>query len=384
MLRGLRFFVFVWTARSYATLHDIKSIIVDYWNIVVAGRARKALGEHQGARGPLDDEAARIAIVAVHPSEESMPSTINLLQALTANQFETIVLSTRVSERYRDALGAHCNTYIERYNIGRDFGAYAYALRRFMPRLMGCEEVILCNDSLFVPRSFTETLNDLLSRKGDWLSLFECHEIHYHSQSFFQIFRKNAVRSRAFQLYWARYVPLSNRIHTIHKGEVGLSRALTKGGFFPSVAYTGRRTIVTAIERLRTKPAGVTAVIQATFGNMLARVLAPLDRRTERSRGVTSEITEEAVFADLAGEISKRFENMNPTHGIGLLVNHLYEAPLKRDLAFRGTHSIGELVNLATGFSEEERSAMERDLRIRGVPSGIRGLRKMLYLTGRL
>lgn len=58
--------------------------------------------------------------------------------------------------------------------------------------------------------------------------------------------------------------------------------------------------------------------------------------------------------------------------------------PIKRDLAYRGTYQIGDILRLARGYSEEELAAMAEDLRAKGLPVSLRGLKRILFKAGRI
>ena len=97
---------------------------------------------------------------------------------------------------------------------------------------------------------------------------------------------------------------------------------------------------------------------------------------------------EPLLHTDFVAEIVKLIgdsaERRNPTHYVGLLANFLCGAPIKRDIAYRGIVTMGEILQVASGYSDAELAAMETDLRVRGTPAMFRGFERMLYRKGRL
>jgi hypothetical protein len=85
---------------------------------------------------------------------------------------------------------------------------------------------------------------------------------------------------------------------------------------------------------------------------------------------------------DIAHKVSILMEYKNPTHSAGMLLNYMYHAPLKRDLALTGIHCIADLVTLTKGFSDFERECMGYSLRRRGTGMTYRGARHILRMGG--
>ena len=354
-------------------------------------RMRMRSGEHERfhpARAPFDHAAydfARTAVVAIYPSEESLPFTINLLDAFRQANFLIIIVS---NQRLNDAtvreLGDRYDHLIEKWPIGRDFGCYQ-AVIRCLERwgvYDSIKTLALVNDSMFYPRTMDQTLRDLLILEGTWLALFENYQFHHHAQSFFQIFREEVVRSQAFKEFWQTYRPFSSRTHSINSGEVGLSAKLRAAGFFPSVLYRSSAIISRLEEALETEGCErFSRMLMATLGRetVTKTLLSRLDQTptgTNNARLV--------LMPDLARAVSEIAERHNPTHRLALLLNRLFEAPLKRDLAYRETFTIGEIVSAATGFSASERLSMENDLRRRGLFVSLNRFQRMLFRTGRI
>lgn len=332
----------------------------------------------------------RVAMVAIYPSEFSLFSLMHLLDALEANGFWALVVSTKtLTEAQRASILEKSGHLVERYPVGRDFGSFQMGLRWLESHGMldHAELLAFTNDSLFYPSSFANQLKQMLSVDRPWYGLFENFEIHYHVQSFFQIFRRDLFTSPAFNKYWTKYKPLSSRTHSIHKGEVGFSKRLAKAGFQAYIEYSSARICTDVLGLLSdnvTDPSLLFA-LKHTLGHNEFMAVASSVRNT---RVVTSksDVALKCVDIDLVHMLAHRIENRNPTHSIGLLCNLLYEAPIKRDLVYRRTIELGTLLTQCRGFDESEKKLMNDDLRAKGLPSSLTHSRFLmeLYGTGRI
>jgi hypothetical protein len=378
MLRTIKRIIYLVTRQIAVVIYDVKLWLRDLWAIHVR---RQTLAVMYAAPGmPFSNpQKQRVAIVALYPTPESVPFSINLLDALTGNGFYTIAMTSANKDPHRDAILSHCHVYEQRPPLGRDFGAYKSAISRYRDLIETADVLVLANDSLYYTTAFREQLTRLLDEDADWMALFENHEKHYHAQSFFQIFRKPIVGSAAFKQFWTQYMPFSNRVHAIDRGEVLLSASLIQGGFFPFAQYSTMR-IVKAYETLASggDRNGLVGILSATLREDYAEVMSGVP--DARVVGPVASDVDARILREIAG----RAELLNPTHALALMTNYLFGAPIKRDVAYRGMYHIGEITRFARGYSDVELALIERDMRRKGVPVGIAGVRKLLYDKGRL
>lgn len=353
------------------------------------GKDRHVYLDKEGGLPPPEKQG-RVAVVALWPSSTSLPFTLNLLNGLADNGFFILVVTTRrLSGMIGDVVLANCHNYIERYPIGRDFGSYKMGLTWLRARrLMETSDTLfLGNDSMYYTRSITTTIAEMLSSDSDWIGLFESFERHYHIGSFLQIFRRPVFTSRAFDEFWRHYKVYSSREHTIGRGEVGLSTCISRNGFRPYVHLNSIKIGDVVESYLNADCEGsVKSAIIATMGNMWVQktaheraILSVIDylySRTDQSRkGARARI--------VASMMGRAAERRNPTHSVGILCNALFEAPIKRDICYRGTHSIGELVRMAMGFSDSEKDAMLSDLKSKGIVINSGRIERLLAAIGR-
>src|SRR5262249_10190819 len=146
-----------------------------------------------------------------------------------------VVSNAELDSYLRAQLLEKCYLLIERANLGRDFGAYKDAINIVLRRARNVDRLGLLDDSLFY---FLKGLNKLVSDLDgpqEFIGVTEVFEDHYHVQSFMLSLGPSVIRSRQFRKFWQRYRPISTRRWSIHKGEVRLTRRLTKAGFSPHV-----------------------------------------------------------------------------------------------------------------------------------------------------
>ena len=354
------------------------------------------------------DNAERIAIVAIYPSTHSLGFVHNALDGLVANGFYVVVVSNRrLDGHHYEAVSGKAHRLIERAAVGRDFGSYQAGLRALgvggagMP--VECELLALLNDSMFYRHDSAALFANILSLKGDWISMFENYEFSYHAQSFFMAFRWSAFRSAAFVDYWRDYVPYSSRHYTINAGEVGFSASMRKAGFLVSAYYNSTR-LSELLFNLLARRQSLTAAVDMLPLHGDNRLLPPdLQDESERRPELSPQ---EGSFGGLGREfdallirrqaltlagwtrvlwqIVAQAEKANPTHFTGLLLNNMDLAPLKRDVCYRGTFGIAQVVRQTDGISEPLRAALECDLRSKGLPASITGVKKLLFHRGRV
>jgi rhamnan synthesis protein F len=358
----------------YVWLYDLWLFAADLVAIHFRDEFTRLRSECAGAPGDPGN-VARVAVVAIHPTDDSILFAQNLLVALTANGFYVLVVYNKpLSAAQRAAIVPHCHHLIERFSLGRDFGAYKRGLIWLEEngKLSNADIVVLANDSMFYPSSFSETVSDMLPLSEDWVTLFENFQFHHHAQSFFLLFRRPVFESAGWRQFWRRYRPYSSRIYCIEKGEKGLTFALVKAGFFPHAVYNAVR-VTAALRSLtdaeNTRSGGITELLLRLHGGSDTP-----PQSHDRNR-----LIEEAIL-----NVGSLMHRRNPTHAAGIIINVSLMAPVKRDICFRGVYDLTEVVSYVRGFTEKELQAMTSDLRRKGFPAGMTGTRKALWAFSRI
>lgn len=367
-------------------LFDFIQFLNDVWHIHVKKNHHKIVSEtacHHAHRA-LD----QIAIVALYPSNDSIPFTKNLLKALSDLGFWTIVVSTKIlNDAQKAVIYEHCAHLIERKQVGRDFGSYKLAiqwLENNKPEYKSTKTLILANDSLYYPNSFGITLKHSLDVQKKWTALFQNFQYHVHAQSFFLIFDNETIHSKAFRTFWSEYQPYSSRVHSINRGEVGLSSHLRKSGLICETTYSSAR-VVEALLASGWSPSQFIALSSIDRNLSINRdQIAQSYLELLMSDGSIDTKANHFLFQSLVARFGHCYETANPTHVGALICNALFEAPIKRDVCFRGSYDINQVISLAVGFNEEERRAMHRDLNSKGLAVSLKSFKKFLHKNGRI
>lgn len=338
----------------------------------------------------------RVALVVPHPEDQLKFTLHHLVKGLLDNQYAVVVLVPEpataqwLKEAYPDI---HVE---QRKKQGRDFGAWkevilamleSSALRKSIKRLT------LANDSMYYNKTTPEIIDKLTITKKQWSCLFENFDYHYHAQSFLLSFDNIALNHPVFQKFWRKYRPYSSRRHSIHRGEAMLSRRLSRVFGRPdcilnSTTMMKKFKSIETSEELRSAMFRLWAspAIRAGAGKVVEASFIAFGFRSGQ-KGVHVKPTEEEQCFEkemLAIDISRLPEVQNPTHAVGLLVNYLFVSPVKRDICLRSFHRISDVVALLCGFTEDELSDIERDLRLKGLPVSRGGIKRILFDFGRI
>lgn len=347
----------------------------DRFNIAL-GRDKVIYSEQSGFLPDIKN-IERVAVIVIYPNKNIVPFIINLMDGFANNGFFVLAISHKnIPSEMSDAFRAHCHKLIECFPIGKDFGCYKLGIDWIerQPYLQSMNTLALANDSLYYPKDIEKTTRDLLELDGNWLGLHENFATGRHVQSFFQIFRNDALKSEAFKRFWKNYKPLSSRVYCIENGEKGLTRALLKGGFQPSVLYNSSVIRENVYKSLTCKN------IDANFYGVFTKTLRIHNPKfaeefvVKKKQPPTSSLPSYELLKISEASFYAGFlcENFNPTHNLGILINSLFQAPIKRDICLKWSNfTFSEVVFFADGFTDSEKNSMERELRSNGNPASI-------------
>jgi lipopolysaccharide biosynthesis protein len=149
---------------------------------------------------------------------------------------ETIVIEPSLLTRLAGA-------YV-RDNLGFDFAAWAHLHALLEANLVGCERLLLTNDSIVGPLragQLDAVIARVRSSHADVVGLTEYHAPRYHLQSFFLVFQHRAVQSKAVSGFMHEVKNLPSKDLVIDFYETVLSDRLARAGLelealFPSMA----------------------------------------------------------------------------------------------------------------------------------------------------
>lgn len=121
------------------------------------------------------------------------------------------------------------DVYIEKDNIGRDFGSYKECVLYFFDKGINniCKRLLICNDSVFYCTDGIDAfVDEMIKSKKNVLGSTENHDFFRHLGSFFLIISSNIFNNKAFLAFWKNYKKTNVRPHIIKKGELALSAML--------------------------------------------------------------------------------------------------------------------------------------------------------------
>ena len=136
-----------------------------------------------------------------------------------------------------------CDSVILRENRGYDFAGWQASLKS--ETFENIDELLLCNDSVYGPLFPLEKVFDQMrKRKCDFWGITSSHQIAFHIQSYFLVFRKPVLASEVFQNFWQSMEMPQAKDQIIKLCEIGLSQTLLNAGF-KAFSYTRYRFLVT-------------------------------------------------------------------------------------------------------------------------------------------
>ena len=172
-----------------------------------------------------------VAMAHYDPQGQIAPHVRRHLLALTEVAEKIVFVTTaKLTTADADWVSRHARLVL-RDNYGYDFFSYRSGLLEATD-LDQYDRVIICNDTFVGPLvGYAEIFAEMDARPYDFWGLTRSDRVSPHVQSFFVCFRNWVVRSQAFQHFWQRMVPLSDRSKVIHRYEVGMTTALEAAGF---------------------------------------------------------------------------------------------------------------------------------------------------------
>ncbi len=350
-------------------------------------------------------------------SKSQLPEfTENGLDAIARSPHNLIVVSNAtLAPLVKAKILDKCHKLIERKNVGRDFGAYKDGVNYVLEQFPEASRIVLMNDSVFFMRRTLDKLIADLNGPQDFIGVTEVHQFHYHVQSFLLSFGRAAIKSKAFVKFWKRYLPINTRRWTIHRGEIRLTRMMTKAGFRPHILYQAahllahlqRRPSREVIEATRLLPTEVRGDIYSNFLPVLGEKFSPaavsaveaiasgvrrlhgvpargVDAQLSRinARAAGMEQLSVGIFSDqIVFSIS---QNNQMHHGGFLFIKYLGLPLLKRDIFYRELYALEDVYQFLTEIGEPLRDEMLGDLRRSGSGAHLRGLFRILYRHGSL
>ncbi len=189
-------------------------------------------------------EGARRVAVFLHYDRRGVVHdyVIHYLEALRALGFEILFISNApsLSQESWQRIAPLAALMMRRRNRGHDFGAFRDAVAA-LGDVSRFEQLIMANDSVYGP---LQDLAPLLERcdRGDaavW-GVTDSWDRRYHLQSYFLLFKREALASPAFTSFWRGVRLVPSRSWVIRQYEIGLTQAMVKAGLRCSALFPYR------------------------------------------------------------------------------------------------------------------------------------------------
>lgn len=189
----------------------------------------RGLARTDGKR-PLTDRVALILIYQPNGIPQSLLDTCDWLAA--GGYAPLIVSNTPLDNASKNTLAPHIWRVIERPNFGYDFGGYRDGLTSLAQSGVSPENLIILNDSVWVPTTGGEDLLQRIeSHPADILgSILRVRGTERFLESYFYRIKGEVLTNPAFQAYWADLQLTSNKYYVIRRGERGFSAAMRAAG----------------------------------------------------------------------------------------------------------------------------------------------------------
>ncbi len=186
---------------------------------------------------PLHDKVALLLVWQPRGLADSTLATCQWL--VTAGYAPFVVSNAPLSEADRDRLSKVVWRALERPNFGHDFGGYRDGLSYLRRWDVSPDEVLILNDSVWLPvlpetdlldrldLHPAEVAGTVLRRRGEERFL----------ESYLYRIRRPALEHPAFAAYWQQLRLTSNKYHVIRRGERGFSAAMRAAGLGVAGVY---------------------------------------------------------------------------------------------------------------------------------------------------
>ena len=262
-----------------------------------------------------------LVILATFPGTTSISSFRRLMQALQKQDFSVLVVMNEndLKDQFLEVLKDFDYTVFLRPNIGRDFGAYQVGFNWVYKKNadLEFEKIVILNDTLYLtPR--TSDFIEYFLHQNDYNCIYLNMQGIAHASSHSIILRKNDIYSNEMKAFWKEYYPSSDRLHSVFKGEFGLTHALGINYFRPYVSPAKLSEANDALKLTDTE-------------SMQIKVWS------NQSSHPGKFLIEEALKSQkYLAALTYCLENFQISNSIGLALNRLMDIPLKLDLSKQG------------------------------------------------
>lgn len=412
-----------WNVELFTIIYPIE-MVMRLWYHLDPRVYSERLRIRQVSAGRSRKKGDRFVLFVLYTRHTIPAFTRTVLDAIERSPLNLVIsTNAKITPELRDELLGKCQLLVERADLGRDFGGYKDGIKILEQHFGTPERLILLNDSLFFFEKGLDAFLRELDGSEELIAMTEVFEHHYHLGSFAISFGPPVLKSKAFRRYWHRYRPITTRRWSIHRGEVGLTKMLMKGGFRPKVLYHGAQLIPYLnhqeardfLEAVRLLPTSFRQRLFSEFEDIHATqtdhslvaigTLAKSIRRIEATdkpmfsdlktanvkemleinhlTAMTHLDRETWVLRTLGNRIVSTIMRYNQMHVGGFLfMKYLGMPAVKRDIYFREVFRLDEVEDILEEIGEPLKAAVAADLRQKGCQSYLFGLPRLLAKHG--
>jgi hypothetical protein len=316
-------------------------------------------------------DSGKFAVFVLYANAPVPSFTMSFIAALNRRSFNVVIVANAaLDETSKERLLRHCCLYIQRVNLGRDFGGYRDGVNLVLQRFPRIEKLIVANDSVYYLEAGLDRLVAELDGADDFVGISEVFEHHYHVASFLIAFGPSVLGDAAFREFWSSYRPISTRMWAILEGEGALTKRLIDAGHRPRILYKA--------EDLAPKLSAIGARELPGTVNLLS---APVREELLEKANLSGHCEDAARHAFVQAMIDA-IKERNQMHAAGFLFMKFLDLPLlKRDLVFRELFSAQEAADILSDLGVARPEIVE-DLAGRPAPARVDVLRRMQFRHG--
>lgn len=169
------------------------------------------------------------------PQSTLDPTVFHYLQAITEQGFYIIFISTSptLPSNLVASLARICSRILIRPNEGLDFASWKCGFIT-VPEILQAKELLLANDSVWLVRDLAPVMGKMEQTSCDFWGMTASRKLLPHLQSYFLLFRKTALQSKAFGSFWDSVRVHSEKQSIIGQYEVTLTLRLALAKLTPA------------------------------------------------------------------------------------------------------------------------------------------------------
>lgn len=193
-------------------------------------------------------ETNKVALFLIFQPQGLSDSTLQTCRWLAAAGYAPVVVSNApILSKDKIRLAAVVWRAVERPNLGYDFGGYRDGLTCLWQWGVAPDEVLILNDSVWLPMlSATDILDRLSAHPAEVAgTILRTRGEERFLESYLYRLNRAALTHSGFAAFWAGFRLTSNKYHVIRRGERGFSAAmqaagLTVAGIYNTAALAGK------------------------------------------------------------------------------------------------------------------------------------------------